>query len=284
MARQRGGRVVLRIEDIDSPRIKFGASQQAMDDLRWLGLDWDVGPIVQTERFSLYSECLDRLKMQELIYPCTCTRSDVELAASAPHADGGEPVYPGTCSDRRVDDANSLGDRPFAWRFRVSDVPAYLDGFLGPITLNREQIGGDFVVWKSQSGPAYQLAVVVDDAAGGITCVVRGDDLVTSTPRQLLLYRALDLQWPDFAHLPLVVGPDGRRLAKRHGDSRLSAMRAMGVTAEQVLGLLAWSCGWQSDRAPISAAELIPRFNLAAIPPRPFVVTAELLAEIGYSP
>jgi glutamyl-tRNA synthetase len=284
MARQCGGRIVLRIEDIDSPRIKPGAAQQAMDDLRWLGLDWDAGPIVQTERLVWYSEALDKLKVQDLVYPCTCTRSDVELAASAPHADGGEPVYPGTCSSRRVADATTLGDRPFAWRFRVRDVPAYVDRFLGPIALNRDQIGGDFVVWKSQGGPAYQLAVVVDDAAGGITCVVRGDDLETSTPRQLMLYRALALKSPEFAHVPLVVGPDGRRLAKRHGDTRLSAMRAMGVTAEQVLGLLAWSCGWQSDRAPISAAELIPRFNLAAIPPRPLVVTAELLAEIGYSP
>ena len=116
MARKKGGRIVLRIGDIDSPRVKFGATPQAMDDLRWLGLDWDIGPIVQTVRLVWYSEALDRLKERELVYPCTCTRSDVELAASAPHADGVEPVYPGTCSSRRVADADALGDRPFAWR------------------------------------------------------------------------------------------------------------------------------------------------------------------------
>src|SRR5262249_42320928 len=155
LARQRGGRIVLRIEDIDSPRIKPGAAQQAMDDLRWLGLDWDFGPIVQSERIALYADALDRLKSQELVYPCTCTGSHVELAAGAPLADGVEPIYPGTCSIRRVTDALALADRPFAWRFRVSEVPDFVDDFRGPVTLTREAIGGDFVVWKSQGTPAY---------------------------------------------------------------------------------------------------------------------------------
>jgi glutamyl-tRNA synthetase len=283
MARQHDGRVVLRIEDIDSPRIKPGASDQALDDLRWLGLTWDAGPIVQTERIPLYNRALERLQSRELVYPCTCTRSDVEQAASAPHNDGIEPTYLGTCARRRVADAASLADRPFAWRFRVADVPAFTDGFRGPVALTREQIGGDFVVWKSLGTPAYQLAVVVDDADNGVTCVVRGDDLVSSTPRQLLLYHALETPPPDFVHVPLVVGPDGRRLAKRHGDTRLSSLRASGVHAEKILGLLAWSCGWRADVSPTSAAALIPAFDLAAIPPAPFVLTPELLRTIGYT-
>ncbi len=282
-ARSRGGRVVLRIEDIDSPRVKAGAAEQAIADLRWLGLDWDAGPFVQTERLPLYERSFERLKSQELVYPCTCTRSDVEQAASAPHADGSEPVYSGTCSHRTVADAANL-DKPFAWRFRVGEVPAYRDLVRGDVALTREQIGGDFVVWKSQGTPAYQLAVVADDADNGVTHVVRGDDLVPSTPRQILLYRALGLTPPQFAHVPLVVGPDGRRLAKRHGDTRLSAIRAAGVPAEAVVGLLAWSCGWLASPTPVTAAELVPRFDLAAIPPHPFVVTDELLHGIGYSP
>jgi glutamyl-tRNA synthetase len=284
MAQQAGGRVVLRIEDIDSPRVKPGAAEQALDDLRWLGLDWDTGPIVQTERLSHYESALDQLKARELVYPCTCTRSDVEQAASAPHADGAEIVYPGTCAHRSVADAAHLGGQPFAWRFRLAEVPAYDDLFRGPMHLMREDVGGDFVVWKSQGTPAYQLAVVVDDADNGITVVVRGDDLVSSTPRQLLLYQALGLTPPEFAHVPLVVGSDGRRLAKRHGDTRLSTLRAAGVRPEQVIGLLAWSCGWQPEPNPINVAELIPRFSLNSIPPRPFVLSPEVLGNIGYRP
>lgn len=283
MARQAGGRIVLRIEDIDSPRIKRGAAEEAIADLQWLGLDWDVGPIVQTQRLGLYESALARLQQPELVYPCTCSRSDIEQAASAPHPDGAEIVYTGACTHRKVSDASMLNDRLFAWRFRVDSVPEYDDLFRGPVRLDREAIGGDFVVWKSQGTPAYQLAVVVDDADNGVTRVIRGDDLVTSTPRQLLLYAALELEPPQFAHVPLVVGPDGRRLAKRHGDTRLSSLRAADVGPERIIGLLAWSCGWQKQPKPITACELIPLFDLQAIPQRPFVVTDELLADIGYS-
>jgi glutamyl-tRNA synthetase len=282
MARQAGGRVVLRIEDIDSPRVKAGAAEQAVADLHWLGLDWDGEAIIQTKRLLRYEAALSRLKAQELVFPCTCTRSDVENAASAPHPEGAEVVYPGTCSHRRVADAANLSGRPFCWRFRVRDVPAFDDLCGGPISLSRDDIGGDFVVWKSQDTPAYQLAVVVDDAESAITVVLRGDDLLTSTPRQLLLYRVLGLAPPTFAHVPLVVGPDGRRLAKRHGDTRLSSLRTAGARADQIVGLLAWSCGWQPEPTPIAAVELIPRFRLNAIPPQPFVVTPQLLATYGF--
>ncbi|HUR55048.1 MAG TPA: tRNA glutamyl-Q(34) synthetase GluQRS [Gemmataceae bacterium] len=281
-ARSRGGSVAVRVEDIDSPRIKPGAAEQALEDLRWLGLDWDGEPAVQTTRLARYEWALESLKRRELVYPCTCTRSDIASAASAPHADQDGPTYPGTCCGRTVGDALSL-DRPYAWRFRVTDTPAFVDEFAGEVKLDLRTAGGDFVVWKTVGTPAYQLAVVVDDAETGITEVVRGDDLIPSTPRQLLLYRALGFAPPRFAHVPLVVGEDGRRLAKRHGDTRLSALRDAGVSPQSLVGLLAWSCGWLVEPEPVEARDLLPRFDLAAIPPRPFMLTAELLRRIGYA-
>lgn len=283
-ARAQNGRVVLRMEDIDSPRIKPGAAQGAIDDLRWLGLDWDEGPIVQTERLAHYEAALETLKAKELVYPCTCTRTDVERAASAPHLEHEGPIYPGTCSLRRVADAADLDSQPYAWRLRVGhETVTFTDGYCGYISLNLHDIGGDFVVWKSAGTPAYQLAVVVDDAAQGITEVIRGDDLIPSTPRQIALYRALDLPLPRFTHIPLVVGPDGRRLAKRHGDTRLSALRAAGVRAEALVGLLAWSCDWLERPEPVRPIELLKRFRLTTISHHPFILTPALLLQIGYS-
>jgi len=288
-ARSRGGKIVLRIEDIDSPRVKQGAKEQSFFDLQWLGLDWDDGPIIQSERMREYLAALVRLQRQELVYPCSCTRSDVERAASAPHWEHEGPVYPGTCANRQVRDAQELTERPYCWRFRVPpESPSFLDGFRGPTHIDLHQVGGDFVVWKvpipgaTASLPAYQLAVVVDDAAQGVTEVVRGDDLLPSTPRQLLLYQALGLTPPKFVHVPLVVGPDGRRLAKRHGDTRLSALREAGVRSEMLLGLLAWSCGWITAIEPITLRELLPLFRLETIPRGPFVLMPELLRRIGY--
>ncbi len=281
--RSRGGRLLLRIEDIDSPRVKAGAAQQALDDLRWLGLDWDGEPVVQTQRLPLYEAALQRLQHGEMVYPCTCTRGDIERAASAPHLEHEGPIYPGVCAGRQASDADALAERSFAWRVRTpNEAMHYDDGFRGPTTLNLHGLGGDFVVWKSAGTPAYQLAVVVDDAAQNVTQVLRGDDLVPSTPRQLLLYRLLDLPAPHFLHVPLVVGPDGRRLAKRHGDTRLSALRAAGVPADALLGLLAWSCGWLDRAEPIRAADLLPRFRLDTIPRTPFMLTPERLRAIGY--
>jgi glutamyl-tRNA synthetase len=279
-ARSRGGRVLLRIEDIDSPRVKPGAAEQVCEDLHWLGLDWDEGPFAQTDRLPLYEAALRQLQARDLVYPCTCTRSDIELAASAPHLDHEGPAYPGTCAGRSSADAAGLAGRPYAWRFRAGSAAVdFVDGYRGPV---HGEAGGDYVVWKSAGTPAYQLAVVVDDVAMGITEAVRGDDLIPSTPRQLLLYEALGLPAPRFTHVPLVVGSDGRRLAKRHGDTRLATMRAAGVRAESVLGLLAWSCGWLGEVEPVRAAELLPRFRLETIPPEPFVLHADLLRRIGY--
>lgn len=275
-----GGQIRLRIEDIDGPRIKSGAAEQAMDDLRWLGLDWDGEPVVQSTRMQEYRAAFQELVRQDLVYPCTCSRSDVLAAASAPHAGDEGPAYPRTCAGRR---AGEIPDRPHCWRFRVDESPAFVDRFRGPIQVDITKTVGDFVVWKNDDTPAYQLAVVVDDAAMGITQVVRGDDLIPSTPRQLLLYRALNLEPPAFAHVPLVVGPDGRRLAKRHGDTRLATLRSQGVTAASLNGLLAWSCGWIETIRPLTPTDLIPHFNLASIPKEPFVLTSGYLQTIGSS-
>src|SRR5205085_1751923 len=154
---------------------KPGAAASACDDLRWLGLDWDGGPIVQTQRIPLYEDALKTLQKRELVYPCTCTRADVGRAASAPHAEHEGPAYPGTCAGRAAADAAALGGRPYCWRFRVPErSPAWIDGFGGPTAIDLRSVGGDFVVWKAArpgaaATPAYQLAVVVDDAAQGVT-------------------------------------------------------------------------------------------------------------------
>lgn len=272
--------MLLRIEDIDSPRVKAGADAQAIEDLSWLGLDWDEGPVWQTRRLDLYTSALERLKEQELVYPCTCTRADIERAASAPHLEHEGAPYPGTCAGRSSRDAEGLEGRAYAWRFRYSGTASsFQDLYLGP-TAARAEHGGDFVVWKSSGSPAYQLAVVVDDADLAVTEVLRGDDLVPSTPRQLQLYAALGLAAPAFAHLPLVVGADGRRLAKRHGDTRLATLRASGVPAESILGLLAWSLGCIAAPAPCRPSDLVGKLRLDRIPREPLVLTPELLLKV----
>jgi glutamyl-tRNA synthetase len=278
-ARSQGGSIRLRIEDIDSPRVKPNAKELIIEDLRWLGLDWDDEPLIQSSRIAAYENALDTLKKGELVYPCTCTRSDVAAAASAPHIEHEGPTYPGTCAQRSVADAAILlqQGKPFAWRFRVQHTPAFVDRMLGLQELDLTRLGGDFVVWKSAGTPAYQLAVVVDDAAMGITEVIRGDDLIPSTPRQLLLYQSLGYRAPTFAHVPLVVGEDGRRLAKRHGDTRLATLREQCIKPEAFIGVLAWSCGWLDRPEPLSARELLSHFQLHTIPHEPFVWSDEYL-------
>jgi glutamyl-tRNA synthetase len=258
----------------------------ALVDLRWLGLDWDEGPdmggpsapYVQSQRRSFYDAVLDRLQAMESIYPCTCTRADIERAASAPHPEDEGPTYPGTCSHRRAADAAVLGDRPFAWRFRVPAGPIVWDDlFLGRMELDPSRLGGDFLVARHTLGPSYQLAVVADDAAMGINQVIRGADLVPSTPRQLLLYRRLGWPEPAFGHIPLAVTPDGRRLAKRDGSLKLASLRAAGVDPRVLIGSLIHSCGWSDSVVPATPRDGIARFDPASIPATPWIVTREWL-------
>lgn len=282
-ARSQNGEIILRIEDIDIWRNKPDAQVQLLADLRWLGLDYDGEAILQSSRLDHHVEALERLKKLELVYPCTCSRSDIENAASAPHLEHEGPTYPRLCYGRTAADAEQLTG-PFAWRFRVEYSPSFTDRFAGPVSIDLNQAGGDFVVWRSANVPAYQLAVVVDDAAAGVTEIVRGDDLLTSTPRQLLLAEALGLPAPSHTHVPLVVGDEGRRLAKRHGDTRLSSLAAASVKPEALIGLLAWSCGWLDKPEPISARELIPLFRWDTVPRAPFQLTPDHLRTMGYAP
>lgn len=292
--RARGGTVVLRMEDLDHPKVKPGAAAQAMHDLRWLGLDWDEGPdiggphapYVQSRRIAHYAGALERLRALGLVYPCVCSRNDVEHAQSAPHAGEDGPRYPGTCRGRFAgfDEAAAAlpaGQLP-AWRFRAPDERIMLDdGFAGEVAANVAERDGDFVIARHREGAGYMLGVVVDDARMGITEVLRGDDLLPATHRQLLLYWALGLETPQFIHVPLVVSTDGRRLAKRHGDTRLSALREHGVPADRVVGLLAHWCGWAVPGENLTVQALLERFDLRTLPRTPAVLTGEVKAFLG---
>ncbi len=276
--RSQGGRLLLRIEDLDHPKVKPWAVQEAMDDLAWLGLDWDSGPDRQSDHTACYAEALERLRRAGLVYPCTCSRRDVETAQSAPHAGDEGPRYPGTCAGlvRSYGEAARTlpAGRLPAWRFRVPDrAIRFTDGFHGPQCENLHATTGDFVLARHPGGAGYMLAVVMDDAASGVTEVVRGDDLLPATHRQLLLQEALGIAPPRYLHLPLVVGPDGRRLAKRHGDTRISLFRKSGVAPERVIGMLAASCGWAEPGEALSARDLLPRYRLDSIPRAPVVLT-----------
>jgi glutamyl-tRNA synthetase len=276
LARQNGWKVLLRIEDLDGPRIKQHAASQLLEDLRWLGLDYDEGPIYQSDRTGEYAKAIEKLISSGLAYPCICTRKEVETAASAPHAEDGSTLYPGTCRGRfaTVAQATTAGGRAPAIRFRVPEqIVKWNDLVDGEQRYDVAAQLGDFVIAKADGTPAYQLAVVVDDAASAITHVVRGDDLLDSTPRQMLLYQALGMQEkiPTYYHLPLVVGPDGRRLAKRHGDTRLATYREDGVPASRILGLLAQWSGIDVGENVQNIRSLIGRFDLNLLPKSPIL-------------
>ena len=269
LARQNGWNIVLRIEDLDGPRVKKDAAAEAIEDLQWLGLDWDEGPIYQRYDLAPYQDALRKIASAGLAYPCECTRQQIQAATlSAPHGDEHELRYPGTCRPRRSDNSPKfkLTDADFsqAWRLVVPDgAIGVCDQFCGHREFDVQQTIGDFLIWTKQGLPSYQLAVVVDDARQGIDQVIRGDDLLSSAARQQILYDRLELgTYPAYTHLPLVVGLDGRRLAKRHGDSRISKYRQKGVSATRVLGLLArWS--GLANVTEISADEFRTQFRLS---------------------
>lgn len=300
-ARRAGGRLILRLEDLDHPKVKPAAADQAYRDLHWLGLDWDAGPVasrpagadaddryIQSHRQDRYAEVLRVLEGRGLVYPCVCTRKDLDACLSAPNAgeDLKERRYPGVCRGRfgSIAEASSFSGRDPGLRFRVTDgeETCFVDGFYGQQRSVLSEWSGDFLFGRGERA-GYQLAVVVDDHDMGVTEVVRGDDLLPSTHRQLALYRALGWDAPLFYHLPLVVGEDGRRLAKRHGDTRLSVLREAGHNPDRVLGWLAASCGWGDGLREMSLAEIMETCDFSVIPRQPVVVRQDALAWMGFT-
>lgn len=253
---ERGGQLIFRNEDLDAQRCRPEFAKAMIEDLRWLGISWNegpdcggaFGPYVQSERRSHYSRAWEQLRDAGIIYPCTCSRKDVALAAGAPNESDDEPVYPGTCRPEpeaarlrlagRTNASDPTWSQPSGvnWRFQVPDGEeiCFTDVHLGPQRMVAGRDFGDFIVWRRDDVPAYQLAVVVDDAAMGITEVVRGADLLKSTARQILLFRALGLEIPDYYHCDLVRDAQGVRLAKRHDSLSIRKLRELGWTPEQM--------------------------------------------------
>jgi glutamyl-tRNA synthetase len=255
-ARSAGSGFLVRMEDLDPGRVKPGSAEEQLADLAAIGLDWDGEVVFQSARLGLYAEALERLRGAGLLYECFCTRAEIREASSAAHGPLPEGAYPGTClrlSAAELAEKRASG-RPPALRVRAhGEVVAFEDRLLGRV----EGVVDDFVVRRNDGAPAYNLAVVVDDAAQEIGEVVRGSDLVDSTPRQLWLARALRLAEPSHAHVPLVLGPDGARLAKRHGDVTLRE-----VPASVALAWMASSLGLPGQTAP----ELLASFDPSRLP------------------
>ena len=269
----------MRVEDLEGPRAKPRTARQMLEELAWLGFRWEQPVVRQSQRAEHYRNALERLITAGAAYPCVCSRKDIRIAAHAPHADEAAGAYPGTCRGRFASarEAARAANRPFAWRVRTDGKPLVVhDRFAGEHTFRLAETCGDFVIFREGAGAAYQLAVVVDDCASGVDAIVRGDDLLESAARQAHLRGLLGLgPEPAYWHLPLVVGPDGRRLAKRHGDTRLSHYRGHGATPERVLGLLGYSCGLLPRRREADLDELAGLFDLSRIPREPYVFTAE---------
>ena len=270
-----GGTYIMRNEDLDEPRAVEGCDEQIYEDLRWLGLDWDegpdvggpVGPYDQSERTHLYLDALLRLEEEGRVFRCYCSRKDVREAASAPHGSGGV-VYPGTCRDLSPDQAEQARQRhpgrTPSWRYRVESGPiAVEDHVAGVFEQDLGRDVGDFVVRRADELFAYQLAVVVDDALMGVTDVMRGDDLLASTPRQVELFEALELPVPRFWHVPLMYDEEGNRMSKRERSRSLVQLREdEGARPEQIVGRLAASIGLVDEGAQLSASELLEETSI----------------------
>lgn len=272
--RRAGGVMVLRMEDLDPDRCRAAYAEQLADDLRWLGLDWDEGyqkggahgPYLQSGRTARYAAAFRALEERGLVYPCYCTRAE-RLAASAPHRSDGIPVYDGRCRRLPPEELARLAQsrRP-AWRIQVpEEVRSFRDLLQGDVSQNLALDCGDFILRRSDGVYAYQLAVVVDDGAMGVTQVVRGSDLLSSTPRQRYLLELLGCPAPEYGHVPLLLAPDGRRLAKRDRDQELGALQSRW-SARELVGQLALLAGLIPEYAPISPGELIPLFSWEKLP------------------
>jgi glutamyl-tRNA synthetase len=262
-ARSAGGSFLLRIEDLDRERSRPDHERRQIEDLRAIGLDWDAEAPRQSERTARYREALQQLRAAGRVYPCWCTRAEIRAASEAPHGPLPEGAYPGTCKHltaaQRAERERS--GRPAALRLDAQAARVeFEDRLHGRVT----GLVDDFVLWRGDDSPAYQIAVVVDDADQGVTEVVRGDDLLDSTPRQIELARLLGLASPRYAHVPLVLGEDGRRLAKRHG-----AVTLEDHEPGRALSWMAASVGLAEPAEPVNAHELIERFDPAALPREP---------------
>jgi len=272
-----GGEIILRIEDLDQARAAPGAGDGIVRDLRWLGLDWDnelTPGFVQSSRFATYAEAIRDLAARGLVYPCYCSRRELREIASAPHGHTG-PIYPGTCrslTPRQRSDRERI-KRP---ALRLAVEPGTAIGFndivAGEVTERIAETSGDFIIARADGVPSYQLAVVLDDIAMGISHVLRGDDLLPSTPRQILLHRLFGAEPPAYAHVPLIYGPDGARLAKRHASISIAELRGAGHAPERITGWLAWSCGLRATPAPCTPSELIGEFSAGLLRREPTIL------------
>lgn len=273
-AKSQVGRIVLRIEDLDAERCPRVYADLLEQDLAWLGLTWDEGgstggahaPYYQSECGDIYTQSYRKLEQRGLVYPCFCSRSQLH-AASAPHTSDGNVIYPGTCRGLTPEEiAEKRKKKAPAYRLMVPDEAiTFTDGCMGTHTENLLRDCGDFYLRRADGVFAYQLAVVVDDAAMGVTEVVRGADLLESTPRQLLLYRLLGLPAPEFYHFPLLLAPDGRRLSKRDADAGLDVLREK-ASPEEILGKLAYLAGFHPSAVPKSAKALLEDFTWEKVP------------------
>ncbi|MDE6011570.1 MAG: tRNA glutamyl-Q(34) synthetase GluQRS [Prevotella sp.] len=259
-AKSQGGRWLLRIEDIDPQRSRQAYADLLMDDLQWLGLDWDGEPVYQSHRTDIYEHYFQLLCQQGLTYPCYCTRADL-LATQAPHESDGRVVYPGTCRHRPLQP-----NCPAAIRLQVPNrIITFTDGHYGLQSVNLAEQVGDFVIRRKDGAWAYQLAVVVDDALMGITQVVRGRDLLLSSPQQVYIAQLLNFPLPHFIHLPLLCNAAGQRLSKRDQSLDMACLRQRYIASE-LIGMLAHLAGLQPSPAPVTPQELIAHFSWDKVP------------------
>jgi len=279
--RSRGGHMRLRIDDLDAERLRPGMSERALEDLEWLGLTWEGEVLWQSKRSDAYRAVASQLLAQGLAFPCVCSRSELERVQSAPHTEDRELRYPGTCRARFASWEAAQGvSGGAAVRFQTGTAAVSVsDAFAGLHEFDVQREVGDFVILRRDGAASYQLATVVDDAAQGVTEVVRGDDLLPSAARQTLLYQSLDLPTPEWVHVPLVVDEQGQRLAKRNSPLSLLALRQAGVDPRAVVKWVANSVGIPSSER-VRAEELVPEFRLERVPQGIAQLSAEAWAQI----
>ncbi len=276
-ARSQGGQILLRIEDIDPQRSRPDYAAALLEDLHWLGLDWDhgpdtggpCGPYVQSRRVKIYESTLTRLEQAGLTYPCFCTRKELRQLAAAPHVDDAGAPYPGTCRHLSLQQIQVMlrSGRKACVRLRCpAHAISFADAVMGPQNFLLSQCGGDFALRRSDGVVAYQLAVAVDDALMGVTQVVRGRDILPSTPRQIALLDLLGYGAPSYAHVPLLLDAEGERLAKRHNSLSLRCLREQGVDPRRITGLLGHLAGLTFSARSASPAELMPAFDWSRLP------------------